>query len=149
MTTLQQPRTIRGAVPAPASPGARGQAVVDGALLLPRAVVGTRALLGGQGTRAYRTAFPVHRSETARPGGVPDAAQPAGAAPTTSPARVATHAVLGLLLGLLAVAVVAALVVVLARSALLLAPAGILTLALLGALGTLHSWATRHLLDRS
>ena len=145
VTTLQQPRTSRVA-----GQGAAEQAVVDGALLLPRALVATRALLGRQGTRAYRTAFPIHG--TAFPGHRSDAARPdtqlGEATPTTTPARVATHVALGLLLGLLAAAAVAALVVALTRSALLLAPAGILTLALLGALGTLHSWATRHLLDR-
>lgn len=114
-------------------PTVRGQVVVDGAYLLPRAVVATRRLLRGDGIARYRAAFPQAS---------------AGGRPTGSPVRVATHAMLGLLLGLATLAVAAAVVLTLLVSPLLLAPAGLGGVAGLAGLGAAHRAATRQLVDR-
>jgi hypothetical protein len=114
------------------SPGGTGQVVVDGALPLPRSFTAVRALVTGEGVEACRRTYP-------RP----------PRSMTTSPTRAATHAVVGLVLGLLTLLVVAGFVVSLARSPLLLAPAGALTLLSLAALGALHRSMTRRLMDMS
>ncbi len=107
-----------------------GQVLLDGALILPRSVTATHALLTGKGVSAYRRTFPS-----------------ATGSGTSSPTRVATHLVAGLVLGVLTVLVVVALVLSLVRSPLLLAPAGGLTLVSLAALGALHDSMTRRLID--
>lgn len=128
MTTTTKPAPVaRGA-----APGTTGQVLVDGAMLLPRSVAATHALLTGEGVEAYRRTFP-------RP----------PATMTSSPTRVATHVVAGLALGLLALLVVSGLVLSLIVSPLLLAPAGGLTLVGLAGLGALHDVVTRRLIDRS
>lgn len=118
--------------PARRTAPARAVAVVDGAYLLPRSVVATVRLLRGDGVRAYRASYPVLGEVS----------------PTSSPARVATHAVAGLLLGVLTLVVVAAVALVLALWPLLLAPAGLAGVGALGALGAGHDRLTRRLLDR-
>lgn len=114
--------------PAPAA----AVAVVDGAYLLPRSLVALARLLRGEGVRRYRASYPL--------GG--------DVRPTSSPARVATHAVVGLVLGVVTVLVVAAVVVLLLLSPLLLAPAGLAGVGALGAVGSAHDRMTRRLLDR-
>lgn len=126
-TTGTAPRTT-----APASTTAAATAVVDGAYLLPRSLLATVRLLRGEGVRRYRASYPV--------GG--------DVAPTSSPARVATHVVAGLVLGVVTVLVVAAVALVLALSPLLLAPAGLAGVGALGAVGSAHDRMTRRLLDR-
>ena len=127
-------RTV--AVPAAAEPRETGrvvgQVVVDGAYLLPRSLVATRRLLRGDGVPAYRATFPGTCARS-----------------TTSPQRLATHAALGLFLGLLTLAVVGGFAAaVLLLSPLLLAPAGVAGLLLFGAAGAAHERLTRRLVDR-
>ena len=105
MTTTTGPATGTRTSTAPA----RAAAVVDGAYLLPRSLAATGRLLRGEGVRRYRASYP----------GLGEVA------PTSSPARVATHAVVGLVLGVLSLLVVAAVALVLALWPLLLAPAGL------------------------
>lgn len=144
-TTLQAPNagpgTTTGATrpgtTVATRPGTSGQVVVDGALLLPRTVLATRALLAGEGVDTYRSAFPVDAS--------PDGLR----RHTTSPSRIATHVVAGLVLGLATVAVLVGLVLALLVSPLLLAPAGGASLLAFAGIGGGHRTLTRRLVDRS
>lgn len=118
-------------------PNADSTVVVDGALLLPRAVVATCALLTGKGVETYRAAFPASRARDRH------------RVPTTSPSRIATHVVAGFLLGLATVAVLVGLVVALLVSPLLLAPAGVASLLAFAGIGAGHGTLTRRLVDRT
>ena len=136
-TTLQAPDAWPGTSgPGDAGVTTPGQVVVDGALLLPRAVVATRALLAGEGVGSYRAAFPVSRQR----GGLRTL--------TTSPSRIATHVVGGLVLGLATVDVLVGLVLALLVSPLLLAPAGGASLLAFAGIGAGHGTLTRRLVDR-
>lgn len=150
-TTLPSPSGRPRTTGATTRPGATStasatsQAVVDGALLLPRAVVATRALLTGAGVETYRCAFPAGRTPAGRS---PDG-RCGRTTPVNRPSRIATHAVAGVLLGLLTVAVVVGLVAALLASPLLLAPAGGATLLAFAGIGAGHSALTRRLVDRT
>ncbi|MEO9152083.1 MAG: hypothetical protein ABI243_06740 [Lapillicoccus sp.] len=139
MTTALHDPTDRGASTVTGGP-VTGQSVIDGALLLPRAVVATHALLTGAGVATYRATFPRHGRGGRAQG---------RAVTTSSPSRVATHVVTGGVLALLALAVVAGLVLALLASPLLLAPAGGASLVAFAGIGAGHARLTRRLIDRA